>query len=393
MLDVGRGLSTNHFRREGGVRPPLGRSPGRGLLQHLVDLLERQALGLGNEEVAVDQGRQAQSAPNEEDARLHVGVTLFGTDHIRGDDSDDGVPQPVGRSRQGNTAGADGQGEDLADEDPRAGTPGGGEEEDEDGNEGDLCIDGGDVVGDGDGGVAGTDRVSLVETDGHTDNADNEETDAHAGGAENQNGATAEFLDSVERDRGRADVDESEDQGDEEGVADGAGGLEEGCGVVEDEVDTSPLLHHLERSAQDGKTQVGVAPPQATLEAVGPRSEPGGVGDKLALVLLVGDNLSKLNLNVLGLAGLATETGERVGGFVQPAALDKVTGRVGQEDQATSQNGTPDELDANGDSVSLGATDAFGAVYDTRGEQQSDGDAELVASDEGATDLAGALFE
>jgi hypothetical protein len=93
--------------------------------------------------------------------------------------------------------------------------------------------------------------------------------DQHTEGADDEERATAELLNGVEGYWSRADVDKSEDQGDQEGVADGIGRLEERCGVVEDEVDTSPinqlakakrvdkalnspLLHHLKRGTQDG---------------------------------------------------------------------------------------------------------------------------------------------
>jgi hypothetical protein len=39
-------------------------------------------------------------------------------------------------------------------------------------------------------------------------------------------------------------------------LLDGAKLLEEGGAEVEDEVDTSPLLHHLERYAQEGTAQL-----------------------------------------------------------------------------------------------------------------------------------------
>lgn len=52
------------------------------------------------------------------------------------------VPQPVGGGRQSHTARTDGEREDLADEHPRAWTPGGGEEEDVDTDEGDHGLHG-----------------------------------------------------------------------------------------------------------------------------------------------------------------------------------------------------------------------------------------------------------
>lgn len=365
-----------------------GKEGKRCKTYHLVNLLERQALGLGNKEVGVDEGRQAETAPDEEHTGLHVGVTGAGAHHVRGDDSDDGVPQPVGGGREGNTTRSDREREDLADDNPGTRTPSRGEEEDEDGNEGDLSVDSSNVVGSG---VASGVKVRLVETNRHTDNGDDEQADTHTSSADNQDETTTKLLNGVERDGGRQDVDESEDQRHQEGVADGTGRLEEGRGVVEDEVDTGPLLHHLERGTQDRAAQVGLATPEAALEAVGPRSEPGGVGDKLALILLVGDDLSKLNLDELGVTGLTTEAGERVGSLVQTTALDEVTGGVGQEEQASGEEDTEDELDTDGDTVRAGVIVVLGLVNDTGCEQQANGNAELVAGNQSTTNLTRAL--
>jgi hypothetical protein len=57
------------------------------------------------------------------------------------------------------------------------------------------------------------------------------------------------------------DIDECEDEGNEEGIADGIRRLEERSRVVEDEVDTRPLLHHLERRSQNGATKVALGFP------------------------------------------------------------------------------------------------------------------------------------
>jgi hypothetical protein len=244
---------------------PFARGTRGALLHHLVDLLEGETLGLGDQEVGVDEGAGAEAAPDEEDGGLQVAVLR--ADHVWGDDGDDleeckllreesgegclstyGVPEPVGGGGQSNTTRADGQREDLADDDPGSRTPGRGEEEDEDGNEGDLGVDGGDVVGDGgSGGVGGgdVDQVSLVETNSDTNNGDEELADQHAQGAPDEKRSTTDPLNGVEGNRGGADVDEGENQGDQEGVGDGAGRLQERGRVVEDEVNTSPLLHHL----------------------------------------------------------------------------------------------------------------------------------------------------
>lgn len=98
--------------------------------------------------------------------------------------------------------------------------------------------------------------MGVVETDRNTDDGDQELADKHAQSTDDKDRATAELLDSPERDGGGAHVDQREDQRDKESVADGTGGLEEGRRVVEDEVDTSPLLHHLQGGTQDGAAQV-----------------------------------------------------------------------------------------------------------------------------------------
>lgn len=101
-----------------------------------------------------------------------------------------------------------------------------------------MSVDRRDVVGDG---VAGSINMALVETDRNTDDTDDEFADQHAQGTPDQQWTTTEFLDGVERERSRADVDAVEDQRDQERVGDGSGGLQERSRVVEDEVDTGPI--------------------------------------------------------------------------------------------------------------------------------------------------------
>lgn len=224
---------------EGLMGPPLGGGSGSGLLHHLIDLLERQTLGLGNEEVSVDEGAGAETTPDEEDGGLEVTSVL--ANHVGGDDSNDGVPEPVRGSGQTNTTRSDRDGEDLANDNPGTRSPGGSEPEDEDGDEGNLGVDSADVVGESGIGVGiGRSGVSVVETDGNTDDGDDELADKHTEGTDEKDAAATESLNGPEGQRSGEDVDEGEDERDEESVGDGTGGLEEGSRVVEDEVDTSP---------------------------------------------------------------------------------------------------------------------------------------------------------
>lgn len=151
------------------------------------------------------------------------------------------------------------------------------------------------------------------------------------------------------------------------------------------------MLHHLQGSAQDSLTEVGVGLEEAATEAVQPATEPGGGGHESTLILLVGDNFGELDLNVLRVLGLATDAGEGMGGLGDVALLDEVTRRIGKEEQATAEDEGPGELDGDGNAIGTGVVPVLGAVDDDRGKQQTDGDAELVACYQGTTNLAGAL--
>jgi hypothetical protein len=78
-----------HLRREGRVWHPLVGGTWGSLLQHLVNLLQGQALGLGDEEVGEGEGDAAKGTPHEEDLSTEVGLSLLGSDQVGGDDTDD----------------------------------------------------------------------------------------------------------------------------------------------------------------------------------------------------------------------------------------------------------------------------------------------------------------
>jgi len=368
---------------KGLVRLPLGRGTWRGLSHHLVDLLESKTLGLWDEEEGVDKGACAESTPDEEDGGAEV--TLGWTDHVWSDDGNDGVPQPVGGSGESNTTRTDWKREDLTDDDPGTWTPCAGEEEDEDGNECDLGVDGRDVVGDL---VTSSVKVSVVETDGNTNDGDKELADHHTAGTPDEERTTTDLLHGVERDRSGADVDKGEDEGDQEGVADSTGRLEERSGVVEDEADTSPLLHHLKRGTENGLAEVGVGLEERTLEAVGPTADPAGGWNQGALVLLVGNNLGKLGLDVLRVGWLTTQAAKSITSLLNATTLDEVTWGVWKEEKTDTKNKTEDELDTDWDTVRASVRAVLGGVVDARSEEETDGNAELVSRDEGTTNLA-----
>ena len=248
----------------GGWLPASGLS-GRDFVHHSVDLFKSKTLGFGNEEVGVEDAAEAKGSPHEEDLGLQV--SLVSTDQVGSDDRNDAVPQPVGSSGKTDTTGTDGKREDFTNNNPSGGTPGGSEEEDIDGNESNLSIDSAEVDGNGStGSVSG----GLVETNGDTDDTNDEFADGHTDGTINKHGTTTETLNEPERDRSRADVDEGEDKRHQEDVANGTSRLKERSRVVEDEVDTSPLLHHLNGGTENDLTDVGVSLEDGTAEASSP---------------------------------------------------------------------------------------------------------------------------
>ena len=191
-------------------------------------------LCLRNEHVCIHERARAKTTPNEEDVGAEIAFVRV--HHVWRDDGDDGIPEPVGRSGEGNAARTNWQREDLTDDNPSSGTPGAGEEEDEDGNESDLGVDSGQVVGD----CVLANEMCMIEADCVSDDGHQELANQHAQGTPDEQWATAELLDGVERYGSRADVHQREDEGDQESVRDGACALQEGSGVVEDEVDTGP---------------------------------------------------------------------------------------------------------------------------------------------------------
>ena len=362
-------LSEAHLASEGGVRDPASRSAGGGLLHHLVDLLQSKTLGLGDEEVGVDEGAGAEGAPEEED--LGAEVALVGIDHVGGDDGDDAVPEPVRGGGEGDTTGTDGERVDLADDDPGAGAPGGGEEEDVDTDEGNH----------------GRDSVGVLAV-GDTDDGHDKLADNHAESTPQEERTTTNLLNGVERDGGGEDVDDGSDHGEQEGVLDGAELLEEGGSEVEDEVDTGPLLHHLEGGTEDSAAEVRVGVEEAAAEAVEPGLEVAGLGDQGLLVLEVGIDLIELLLDEFRVLGLVTDAGEGGTSLVLLALADEVTRRLGEQEQTSSEDQSPEQLETDGNTVGAGIGAVLGSVVDARSQHETDGDAELVTGDDGTADLA-----
>lgn len=311
--------------------------------------------------------------------RAQLGRVRLVGNEVGRNDTDNAIPEPVGSGRETDTAGTDGEREDLTNDDPGGGAPGGGER--------------GNVQADesnhGAGGIWVGGVVRGVPSGGGTDDTDNELHDDHGSSTPDENRTATNLLDHDEREGSGEHVDERGDKRDQEGVLDGAELLEEDGTEVEDEVDTGQLLHHLHEDAENGTTDIGRRLGDLALEAGHPGSEVAGLGDDGHLVLMVGDDLGKLVLDVLRVDRLATDAGQGLCGLVELALLDEETGRLREQGQTPTENESPKELDGDGDSVGASVTAVLGRVDDAVGKQDTNGDAELVPSDDGTTNLAG----
>ena len=191
------------------------RLPGLGdLAIKLIDLLERETLGLVDAGVHKDKRDEAEATPDEEYLGLQVGIARTAVDHVRSSVGDGPVEQPVGGGCDGETLGTGLQWEQLTSHNPSHRSPGAGEEEDVDADEGDQ------------------DLVGHVGRGCSANDGDDKLADTHANSSKHQQRTTTPLLNHVETGEGRHHVDNVGDERNDKGVAD-ARGLEKGSSVVD----------------------------------------------------------------------------------------------------------------------------------------------------------------
>lgn len=103
---------------------------------------------------------------------------------------------------------------------------------------------------------------------------------------------------------------------------------------------------------------------------------------------MVGNNLGQFLLDIVGFNGLTADTGQHIGSLVQVSLLHKVTRRLREDKKTTSENQGPGKLQSDGDSIGARVVPVLGAIVDTGGQHETNGDAELVARNKSTTDLA-----
>lgn len=212
------------------------------------------------------------------------------------------------------------------------------------------------------------------------EDGDEELGDAHADGAPEEDGAAAPFLDGVEAREGGGDVNAVGDEADDEGVLE-AGVLEELGAVVEDEVDAGELLQGLQAAAGQQALE------DVALEAV----DVAGFAEA-ELVLVVGLDLGQFLADGRVVGRQAPELAEGFGGALDVAIFDHVPGCIGKDQHAADENDGPGKLDSDGDAVAAGVIPVLGGVVDDGGQEETDGNGELVGTDDGSSDPLGGGF-
>lgn len=148
--------------------------------------------------------------------------------------------------------------------------------------------------------------------------------------------------------------------------------------IVEDEVDTSELLESLETHAGELALEHGAA------EAV------DVAGSALGhLVVVVGLDLGNLGDDGLVVGRETAELAERPGGLVHLSLLDEESRSLGKDQHAKNENDRPGELDGNWDTVGARVVAFVGGVIDDGGKEKTDGDRQLVSTNDGTTNPLG----
>lgn len=128
---------------------------------------------------------------------------------------------------------------------------------------------------------------------------------------------------------------------------------------------------------------------------------------------MVGNNLRELILNVLGLDGVSTKSGEHTSSktktrklamstisqsrrlfgsskdLLKFPLLDEETRALGKAEKADSQNDGPEQLDGDRDTVGRAVGARLRGVGNAGCQHETECHAELVARDNGTTHLAG----
>lgn len=103
---------------------------------------------------------------------------------------------------------------------------------------------------------------------------------------------------------------------------------------------------------------------------------------------MISDDFGQLMLDIVRVGGVTSDPAECDGGRVDPSLLDIPSRRFGKKKESDTKNQSPQELDGHRNSVGAGVHSILGRVDDTIGDQDTDGDTELISGYDSTSDLS-----
>lgn len=233
-----------------------------------------------------------------------------------------------------------------------------------------------------------------------TDRSKGHEADEHERGTDDEGLATTEILDHIETTKGSSEVDRAENNLGDEAVIE--------PGTLHDGGSLRTLVHVFRDGRQkrgDRKTYVveKVVGACQLLQGLQNHTQNDTVeharsSNELMPLLLLRFRL-ELILNLIHLLddavvvlGDAVELGQVGAGSFGITLAVVVTRRFGEAKHTTTQGDGEEEGQAQGDTPLAGVGEGFGTQVDAVGQEDTEGDEQLVAANNGTTNMTGSRF-
>lgn len=212
-----------------------------------------------------------------------------------------------------------------------------------------------------------------------TNSGEANETSKHEASTNDQGLATTKVLDDVETTESGTEVDSTQDDLSDEAVVD-TSTSHDGSSVVEEVVGTGELLQRLEDHTQDD-TEEHARGGQEFVPFL-----------LLAFSRLLLTDLIQFFQDTIVVLRNTIEFGQVTTGFVDTALTEVETRRFGEEEHTTTQGQSKDKSQAQGDTPLSSVLDMLGTQVEEVGQEDTKGDKQLVAADDGTTDVTGGRF-
>lgn len=212
-----------------------------------------------------------------------------------------------------------------------------------------------------------------------TDSGETNEASKHKASTNDQGLATAKVLNDVETTEGSTEVNSTQNDLSDEAVVD-TSTSHDGSSVVEEVVGTGELLQRLEDHTQDD-TEEHARGGQELVPFL-----------LLAFSRLLLTNLIQFFQDTVVVFRNAIELGQVTTGIIDTAMTEVKTRRFGEEEHTTTQGQGKDKGQAQGDTPLSGVFDMLGTQVEEVGQEDTKSDKQLVATDNGTTDVTGGRF-